>query len=178
MKRGIDVSRFQGDIDWNRVKKSNIDFAILKIANIYDDEEIYYDTKFDTNYQACKSLNFPIGIYIYNYCNRIASLELNISKIIAKIKDKTFELPVFLDMEDKSILSEGKNYLSTMCNKFCEIVEGSSFVPGIYANLNWLNNYLDVSRFSNAKIWVAQYNNKCTYNKPYMLWQYSNTRQN
>ncbi len=78
-------------------------------------------------------------------------------------------------MEDKTILPEGKEYLSKMCNRFCEIISEKAFIPGIYANLNWLENYLDISQFSNAKIWIAQYNSECTYKKPYMIWQYSKT---
>ena len=174
MKKGIDVSEYQGNINWNKVKHSNIKFAILKFANIYDNESIYYDTKFERNYKECKSLNIPIGAYIYNYCNSIDNLELNINKILPKIKNKSFEFPIFLDMEDDDILSEGKSYLSKMCKYFCKMVSGSSFVPGIYANLNWLENCLDISQFPEAKIWVAQYNSVCTYKKPYMLWQYSN----
>ena len=173
--RGIDVSEFQSNIDWNKVVNDNIKFAILKFANIYDNEKIYYDTKFETNYKKCKELNIPIGAYIYNYCNSIDNMELNFKEIFSKLDNKYFELPIFLDMEDKTILSEGKSYLSKMCNRFCETISEKSFIPGIYANLNWLENYLDVSQFLNAKIWIAQYNSECTYKKPYMIWQYSKT---
>lgn len=173
--RGIDVSEFQSNIDWNKVVNDNIKFAILKFANIYDNEKIYYDTKFETNYKKCKELNIPIGAYIYNYCNSIDNMELNFKEIFSKLDNKYFELPIFLDMEDKTILSEGKSYLSKMCNRFCETISEKSFIPGIYANLNWLENYLDVSQFLNAKIWIAQYNSECTYQKPYMIWQYSKT---
>ena len=67
MNKGIDVSEYQGNIDWDRVKNDNIEFAILKFANIYDDENIYYDTKFERNYKNCRELNIPLGLYIYNY---------------------------------------------------------------------------------------------------------------
>ena len=174
MKKGIDVSEFQGDINWKKVKSCHIEFAILKFANIYDNEKIHYDTKFERNYNKCRSLNIPVGLYIYNYCNSIDNLETNMIKIFSKLGNKYFELPIFLDMEDKTILSEGKSYLSKMCNRFCEITSERSFVPGIHANLNRLENHLDISQFSNAKIWVAQYNSVCTYKRPYMLWQYSN----
>ena len=175
MKKGIDVSGYQGDINWNKVKNDNIEFAILKYCNIYDDDQIQYDSKFENNYKNCKELNIPVGIYIYNYCNLIDNLEKNIKEILSNLSNKYFELPIFLDMEDKTILPEGKEYLSKMCNRFCEIISEKAFIPGIYANLNWLENYLDISQFSNAKIWIAQYNSECTYKKPYMIWQYSKT---
>ena len=174
MNKGIDVSEYQGNIDLDRVKNDNIEFAILKFANIYDDENIYYDTKFERNYKNCRELNIPLGLYIYNYCNYIDNLEKNIKKILSKLSNIYFELPIFLDMEDDDILSEGKSYLSQMCKYFCKMISESSFIPGIYANLNWLENYLDISQFPEAKIWVAQYNSVCTYKKPYILWQYSN----
>ena len=175
MKKGIDVSGYQGDINWNKVKNDNIEFAILKYCNIYDDDQIQYDSKFENNYKNCKELNIPVGIYIYNYCNLIDNLEKNIKEILSNLSNKYFELPIFLDMEDKTILPEGKEYLSKMFNRFCEIISEKAFIPGIYANLNWLENYLDISQFSNAKIWIAQYNSECTYKKPYMIWQYSKT---
>ena len=177
MKKGIDVSEFQGDINWSKVKNNHIEFAILKFANIYDNQKIHFDTTFERNYIECKKLNIPIGAYIYNYCNSIINLEKNMTRILSKLKlkSKSFELPLFLDMEDNDILSEGKSELSKLCSKFCEIVNKSSFIPGVYANLNWLKNYLDVSQFSDAKIWVAQYNSECTYNGSYMIWQYSNS---
>ena len=174
MKKGIDVSEYQANIDWDKAKDDNIEFAILKFANIYNNQNIHYDTKFKRNYKECKKLKIPIGIYIYNYCNSISNLEKNINEILNKLSKKTFELPIFLDMEDKTILSEGKSYLSKMCNHFCEIISEKSFMPGIYANLDWLENHLDVSMFPNAKIWIAQYNSVCTYKNPYMIWQYSN----
>ena len=175
MKKGIYVSGYQGDINWNKVKNDNIEFAILKYCNIYDDDQIQYDSKFENNYKNCKELNIPVGIYIYNYCNLIDKKKKNIKEILSNLSNKYFELPIFLDMEDKTILPEGKEYLSKMCNRFCEIISEKAFIPGIYANLNWLENYLDISQFSNAKIWIAQYNSECTYKKPYMIWQYSKT---
>lgn len=78
MNNGIDVSEYQGNIDWDMVKNDNIEFAILKFANIYDNENIYYDTKFERNYKNCRKLNIPLGLYIYNYCNYIDNLEKNI----------------------------------------------------------------------------------------------------
>ena len=66
--KGIDVSEFQGNINWDKVKADGIKFAILKLANIYDYDTNYKDSKFDTNYKEAKKRGIKIGAYIYNYC--------------------------------------------------------------------------------------------------------------
>lgn len=175
--KGIDVSDYQGCIDWNKIKKNkNINFAILKLANIYDNQTNYLDKKFEYNYKSCISLGIPVGIYIYNYCNSQAKLLSGIQWALNIIKEHHLDLPIFLDMEDSSLLSEGKNNITSLCLSFCNfITQNSSYTPGIYANLYWLNRYIDVKKLNNCKIWIAQYNSLCEYSGNYMLWQYTNS---
>ena len=83
-------------------------------------------------------------------------------------------MPIYLDMEDKSIKVEGKETLTQQCIEFTKLIEAEGYRAGIYANLDWFKNYIDTSKFDkNVSIWVAQYYKKCEYEGKYDIWQYS-----
>lgn len=108
--KGIDVSEFQGNINWNKVKADGIEFAILKLGNIYDYDANYKDSKFDTNYKNARANGIKIGAYIYNYCNTVNTLQKGLEWAIRKLEGKELDLPFYLDMEDKDIQGETKKH--------------------------------------------------------------------
>lgn len=178
MLKGIDVSGAQANIDWSKVKKDGNAFAILKLGNIYDEEEFYVDSKFEKNYLECQKLGIPVGVYIYNYCNSVEALRKESKEALEYLEDRVLQMPVYLDMEDKSILTEGKDKLTEQCIEFSKLVKEFGYRAGIYANLNWFKNYIDASKFNNdVSVWVAQYYNKCEYNQKYDIWQYSSSEK-
>ena len=93
--KGIDVSRNQGNIDWDKVKKSGTDFAILKFGNIYDYDENYIDVNFEEYYKQCRDLNINVGMYIYNYCNTVDTLKKGLDFVFNNIKGKQFNYQYF-----------------------------------------------------------------------------------
>lgn len=172
--KGIDVSEFQGNIDWAKVKKDGIEFAILKLGNIYDYDTNYKDSKFDTNYKNAKAQGIKVGAYIYNYCNTVDTLKKGIEWALEKLGNKKLDLPIYLDMEDKDIQGETKATLTNQCNEFAKMIEAAGYRAGVYANLNWLENELNPDDFDkDISVWVAQYNNECQYEGKYDIWQYS-----
>lgn len=171
---GIDVSGNQGNIQWNQVKESNVKFAILKLGNIYDNEPNYVDSKFERNYKKSIEENLDIGIYVYNYCNNIDSIIKGAKWVLDKMKNKKIQLPIYIDMEDKTLIGEGKEKLSQLCIEFSKIIQDGGYKAGIYANLNWFKNCLEDSKFVEYSIWVAQTDvNKCDYNKRHDIWQFT-----
>ena len=94
--KGIDVSEFQGSIDWNKVKADGVEFAILKFGNIYDYDANYKDSKFDTNYKKCQELGIKTGIYIYNYCNTVETLKKGLEWTFAKLGNIKLALAMLL----------------------------------------------------------------------------------
>ena len=174
--KGIDVSEFQGNIDWDKVKADGIKFAILKLGNIYDYDANYKDSKFDTNYKNARANGIKIGAYIYNYCNTIDTLKKGLEWAIKKLEGKELDLPFYLDMEDKDIQGETKASLTEQCNEFAKYVESKGYQAGVYANVNWLKNELDPEKFdADISVWVAQYYKECQYTGEYDIWQYTSS---
>ena len=176
MLKGIDVSGYQGNIDWKKVKNDGVKFAIIKLGTIYDEDENSEESTFERNYNECIKNNIPVGVYVYNYCNSIEALKKGANWVLEVLNKRALNLPVYLDMEDKTIVSEGKAALTNQCNEFAKILTNAGYEVGVYANLNWFENYLEAKEFnSNISVWVAQYYKECEYEGEYDIWQYSSS---
>ena len=176
MLKGIDVSGYQGNIDWKKVKNDGVKFAIIKLGTIYDEDENSIESTFEKNYNECIKNNIPVGVYVYNYCNSIEALKKGANWVLEVLNKRILNLPVYLDMEDKTIVSEGKAALTNQCNEFAKILTNAGYKVGVYANLNWFENYLEAKKFnSNISVWVAQYYKECEYEGKYDIWQYSSS---
>ena len=174
--KGIDVSHFQGNIDWNKVK-GNIDFAILRLGWIGNNNNHTLDTKFETYYNACKSTGIPIGIYVYNYCNSEDTVKSGAEWTVNQLKDKGIDLPIYIDMEDRSIENLGKDKLTSICIAFNTVIENAGYWAGVYANLNWYTNYLNKDTIkARYTTWVVHYGiSQDRYVGQYDMLQYSDT---
>lgn len=176
-KKGIDVSEWQGVINWDKVKNSGIEFAILRLGWIGNKNNHTLDKYFERNFTEAKRVGIPIGIYVYCYSNSIANIQNGAKWVVEKLKGKSLELPVYIDMEDSSIVAVGKNTLTDMCFKFNEIIEKAGYWAGVYANKNWFTNYLDKDRLGNRfTLWVAQYTKSCTLKVNNLdIWQHTSS---
>lgn len=178
MLRGIDISGYQKNIDWEKVKNSGVEFAIIKLGNIIDDAPKFtIDNYFKRNYNECKRLGIPIGLYVYNYINDLNNIRIAANKVIAFLKNYKIQLPIYLDMEDASIAKEGRNKLTQMTIEFNTIVEEAGYWAGVYANLNWFNNYLNKNEIKKRyTTWIAHYGvNEERYKNEYDMLQYSSS---
>lgn len=175
MRHGIDVSEWQGALNWDSLK-NQIDFAILRIGWIGNSKN-YIDKQFERNYNECKRLNIPIGVYVYNYCKDSEHAITGAKFIIDNLQGKTLDLPVYLDMEDPKLTNLGKDKLTNICIDFNTIIERSNRWAGVYANLNWFNNYLNKEEIKKKyTTWIAHYGvNENKYNGQYDVLQYSSS---
>lgn len=175
---GIDVSEHNGIIDWEKAK-NKIDFAILRLGWIGNNNNHTLDKKFDRNYNECKRLGINIGIYVYCYCNSINSAISGADWTINNIRDKKLELPVYIDMEEKTIASQGKETLTNICHTFNKKIEDAGFYAGVYANKDWFNNYLKKEEIRNRyTTWIATYKEGTNlYEGEYDMWQNSSSGQ-
>lgn len=175
MKKGLDLSEHNGNIDFQAVKNSGIEFVILRIGWIGNKENHTLDKKFEEYYNSAKSVGLQIGVYVYNYCKSLEAIQSGTKWVIEKLKGKVLNYPVFLDMEDSTI-KDCQN-LTLLCTEFCNMIQQTSYRAGIYANKNWFTNYLNINSLTNYCIWLAEWNGKenHTANFKVDLWQYTSS---
>lgn len=178
MLKGIDISSWQGNINWQEVK-SQIDFAIIRLGwgdNVTSQDDKY----FIQNVNACIKYNIPFGVYIYSYAKNLAgseSIESEVAhckRLLSQISVKPF--CVYIDMEDDSTIYLRKIMLTNFALEFCRKITEAGYKAGVYANQNWFQNYLDVSKIASYgySIWCAKYSDsKPNITSNYDIWQYS-----
>jgi len=172
--KGIDVSYWNSEktpIDWEKVKASGIDYAILR-CGYGNNLKKYDDSTFAYNSSECERLGIPYGVYIYSYADSVSDAKSEANHVLRLITKRKIDYPVYYDLEDKTLTQNMSNSEIVECAKvFCERIEDHGYVAGIYANLNWWNNILKSSKLDKYEKWVAQYNYKCDYKKQYRIWQ-------
>ena len=175
VKRGMDVSYWQGLINWERVKADDIDFAILRCGYVKTLGRPQVDQQWKRNAQECERLGIPYGVYIYSYAKTVEAAKAEADHVINTLKGFSPTYPVYFDLEEKSLEStSNRMLLANMASAFCDKIAAAGYTPGIYANTNWWNNYLTDPVFDQWERWVAQYNSKCSYTRgSYRLWQCS-----
>lgn len=174
---GIDLSTYQRNVNYMSLKASGIDFAIIRSG--FGKNESQKDNMFEEHYAGLHYVGIPIGIYHYSYVTSIENAILEAKNCLEFIKGKQIKLPVFLDIEEERSRVLGKETLTKCCLVFCEEIEKAGYKAGIYANLNWFNNYVDVHKIieKGYKIWLAQWNDKITANFNVDFWQYTSKGQ-
>ncbi len=171
---GIDVSQHQSNINWDKAKHQ-IDFAILRLGWIGNKENHTLDTQFERNYNECKRLGIPVGVYVYCYSNCEETARSGANWVIEKLQGKSLELPIYIDMEDNSIAGQGKDILTNICIAFNSIIEASGRWAGVYANRSWYDNFLNKDEIKRRyTTWIATYVDAVDkYKGEYDVWQNS-----
>lgn len=180
-KKGLDVSKHNGIVNWQAVKNAGYgDFAIIR-CGYGSDYAKQDDGQFLNNVKACENLGIPYGIYLYSYALNTNDALSEVDHVLRLVKNcgKNFKYGIWFDMEDaegykKTNGMPSNSTLVDICYTFCEKIENAGYYAGIYASLSWLNNQLADSKLDRFDKWVAQWNNTgCTYNKTYSIWQYT-----
>ena len=170
---GIDVSKWQGNIDWSQAS-SAVSFAIIRCGFRGSSGNIAVDPKFAQNIQGAKANGVRVGVYFYSIAMNEAQAVEEASLAIQQVSQYGgVSLPIYIDMEDSRQLSLSQAERDAIVMAFCRTVQNSGYSAGVYANKNWLTNHLTPSSYGGISIWVAQYNTQCTYKGRYDIWQYS-----
>lgn len=173
--KGIDVSAYQADINWEEVMKSGIKFAILR-CGYGGDYKKQDDTKFARNVAECERLGMPYGVYLFSYATSVDKAKSEAAHVIRLLKNHKPSYPVYYDLEDNNTTGKcSKKVIGDMAETFCKAIAGAGFKPAIYANKYWFTSILTDSRFNKWDKWVAQYASKCTYTGDYQMWQFTST---
>lgn len=171
VRKGIDVSEHQGLVDWEAVKASGIDFAIIR-CGYGNDWSAQDDLYWEYNVSECERLGIPYGVYLYSYAENLAMAQSEADHVLRLLEGHTPKYPVYYDLEESSMASaDNAGLLADIASLFCGEIEKAGYTPGVYANLNWWNNYLTDDVFDRWDRWVAQYNDSCWYEGDYGLWQ-------
>lgn len=169
LRRGIDVSHWQQNVDWNQVAADDVDFVML--GTRYKGE---VDPNFRTNADAAHAAGVELGAYIYSYATSVEMAEQEADFILDLVKDYPISYPIAFDAEDAGTLGTlPPDQISAIINAFCRKIEAAGYYPMVYANEYWLNNKIDKSTLD-YDVWVARYNVMYTYDSP-AIWQATNT---
>ena len=150
--KGIDVSAWQGKIDWKTVADYGMGFAILRITEAGN----VVDSQFENNLTGCNKYNIPVGVYKYSYAMTIAEIQREARKVVSTLNGRRIQFPVFLDLEYNNQRSIGAESLHKMADAFREIVEVAGYKFGIYCNVDWYTNVI-CSHLRKYDFWIARY---------------------
>ena len=174
MFKGIDVSKWNGNINWDKVKSAGINFAIVREGYGKRDPR-QVDKKFKDNINGAKSVGIHTGIYHYSYADSVEDAINEAQFCLENIEGLKLEYPVIIDVEDKEQLKLNNRQRTDIVKAFCSEIEKHGYYAMFYCNLNWLNNYLYKDELlPKYDLWLAQWN----IDKPPFscgIWQYSST---
>ncbi len=168
----VDISEFQQGINFNKMKNDGIKAVIIRAG--YGREASQKDSMFESHYKNAKNANLKIGVYWYSYADSAGDAEKEAKACLECINNKSLDMPIYYDLEDNSQVKLGKTKLTEIAERFCKTIKKSNYRAGVYANLNWFNNYLDYDKLkAKYSIWLAQYNDKAELACD--IWQNSST---
>lgn len=168
LARGIDVSRWQGEINWSQVAADDVSFVMLGTRS-----KGAVDPYFHRNIQQASAAGVKVGVYIYSLATTVEMAEAEADFVLDLIHDYPVSYPVAFDMEDSTQGNLSKEELAAIANAFCKKISDSGYYPIIYANENWLKNKLDMS-LMDYPVWVARYSARPSYQNP-VMWQATST---
>lgn len=150
--KGIDVSAWQGKIDWKTVADYGMGFAILRITEAGN----VVDSQFENNLAGCNKYDIPVGVYKYSYAMTIAEIQREARKVVSTLNGRRIQFPVFLDLEYNDQRSLGSESIHKMADAFREIVEAAGYKFAIYCNVDWYENVI-CSHLKKYDFWIARY---------------------
>ncbi len=155
--KGVDVSKWQGSINWQEAKAEGVEFAIIR-EGYGKESPSQVDKKFKENYAGAKYVGIPCGVYHYSYADSVADAKLEAEFCLKNIAGKQLEYPVCFDIEDKEQLKLDNRARTDICKAFCDEIEKAGYYAMIYCNLNWWNNYLIKDELApKYDLWLAQW---------------------
>ena len=180
---GIDVSRYQGSIDWAAVKEAGIEFAIIRLGyrGYGQAGTLVQDSCFTSNIKGAIAHGIPVGVYFFSQATSRREAVEEANFVLERVKGYRLSLPIVFDWEpypaSKNARTNGlSDRVLTQCAvAFCETVKNAGYQPMVYSNLSYFYLHFDISQFADYPLWLAQYNKKPTFRYNYLIWQYGST---
>lgn len=180
---GIDVSYYQGNIDWKKVKNSGVEFVIIRVGyrGYGSAGTLVEDPKFKTYLDGAAKAGLKVGVYFYTQAITTAEAQEEAKFVLDRIKGYSLQMPIYYDIEsvdydtgrlDSAGLSKAQK--TALCTAFCDTIIKSGYSAGVYANYTWLNYYIDGAGLGRKyPIWLAHYTSNTNYDQRMDMWQYS-----
>ena len=170
--KGIDVSEHQGVIDWTKVAKDGVQFAVIRAG--YGRELSQKDKQFERNYAGAKAAGIQVGAYWYSYANSVERGEQEARTCLKVLDGKHLDLPVFFDQEyEPGILKLSTKTRTDIVLKFLETIKAAGRPCGLYSSTNFITANLQANRLTEYPLWIAEYGSKLHYTGKVWAWQYT-----
>ena len=170
--KGIDVSEWQGTIDWRKVAKDGVQFAVIHAG--YGRELSQKDEYFERNYAGARAAGIKVGAFWYSYADSVERGEQEARTCLKVLEGKRFELPIFFDQEyEKSILALSNKTRTDIVLKFLETIKAAGRPCGLYSSTDFITTKLQANRLTAYPLWIAEYGSKLHYTGKVWAWQYT-----
>ncbi len=175
---GIDVSKWNGEIDWDRVKNAGVEFAIIRAGYRGSTTgSLVEDSCFAANMRGAAASGMPVGVYFFTQAvNEVEAVE-EASAVLQLIREYDLDYPIFIDTEGAGGNGRADNLdvetRTAVCEAFCRTIANAGYTAGVYASRNWYNNNLHVDKLEHYCIWLAEYRHTPLYQGYYHMWQYT-----
>lgn len=179
--QGIDISKYQGDVDWNKVKNSGIDFAMLRVGyRGYSNGQIAIDEKFIENISQSTNANVQVGGYFFSQAITEQEAVEEADFVLQNIRGYNIDFPIVFDLEEISAADHRTHLLTKeertkIAIAFCERIKEAGYTPMVYGNVSWLKDYYDLTQIIQYDIWLAQYSDCPSFPYDFQMWQYTNS---
>ena len=177
--KGIDVSKYQPNIDWNAVKASGVDYVIIRAGyRGYGSGVLVEDPYFKRHIAGAKSAGLKVGLYVYSQAITVEEAVEEASMAVQLAKGYSLEYPIYFDTEATGTgvgRADGlsKSHRTTIARAFCETVRNSGYKAGVYASKSWFYYQLEYGQISHYDIWLAHYTTSTDFKHRYDMWQYT-----
>ncbi len=173
-QNGIDVSRYQGSINWPQVAAGGQQFAIIRLGSS-NNGGLYVDPYFLQNVNGAHAAGLRVGAYYYTYAHSQSAVADELSLFLNVLEGLQLEYPVFVDVEDSSLTSVGRAQLTNLVRYAMDILYQRGWYAGWYSYTNFILSYLNAAELAEYPLWLADYRSQPGYTGTYSMWQYSAT---
>ena len=170
-KIGIDVSRWQGKIDFKKVKASNVEFAMIRVGSEDKDGNLFVDPKFEEYIKGFNEVKIPVGVYYYSYADSVEDAKKEAKFVLKQIKKYDIDLPVVFDWENWSNYREYNlsfHSLTNVAEAFLSTIEKEGYKGMLYSSKYYLENIWFKTDYD---VWLAHYTKQTNYEGKYVMWQ-------
>lgn len=170
VEKGIDVSSYNGDVDYSKVASQGYTFVMMRIGS----GTYGQDSKFAANYSNAKEAGLKVGAYFYSYALTVEQASKEAADCISMLEGRGFDFPIAYDMENEDSLNTGKENVTAMTKTFLDAIISAGYQGMVYSYRNSLVDVFDYETLSNYPVWIANYDvSYPDYPNPYKMWQYT-----